>query len=50
MQQKNISFFLSQEAGISGNNIEKELQKPRPKDIYQIFTENIALPAIQWKR
>ena len=40
------SYFkisLSQEAGTSGNNVEKELQKPRPKlkkYRYQIITEN----------
>ena len=45
MQQKLFQFFLSQEAGVFGNNIEKELQKPRPKlekYIYSIFTENIS--------
>ena len=35
MYQKNyfnfFFFFLSQEAGTSGNNIEKEPQKPHPK-------------------
>ena len=28
MQQKLFQYFLSQEAGASGNNIEKEPQKP----------------------
>ena len=45
MQQKLFQiFFFSQEAGASGNNIEKESQKPRPKlkiFIFWIFTENI---------
>ena len=39
-----FKIFLSQEARASGNNIEKEPQKTRPKlkkYIYQIFTENI---------
>ena len=39
-----LKMFLSQEAGASGNNIEKEPQKPLPilkKYIYHIFTENI---------
>ena len=31
MQQKIFKIFSSQEAGASGNNIEKEPQKPRPK-------------------
>ena len=32
MQQKLFEkFFLAQEAGASGNNIEKESQKPHPK-------------------
>ena len=34
MQQKLISYFLSQEAGASENNIEKKPQKPRPILIY----------------
>ena len=31
MQQKLFQIFLSQEAGGSGNNIERKSQKPRPK-------------------
>ena len=31
MQQKSFQFFLPQESGALGNNIEKERQKPRPK-------------------
>ena len=31
MQQKLFQNFLPQEVGASGNNIEKESQKPRPK-------------------
>ena len=37
-------MFLSQEAGVFGNNIEKKPQKPRPKlkkYVYYIFTEDI---------
>ena len=37
-------LFLRQEAGAFGNNIEKELQKPRPKlkkYVYYIFIEII---------
>ena len=44
MQQKLVQFFLQQEAGAFGNNIEKEPQKPRPKlkkHVHYIFTENI---------
>ena len=44
VQQKLFQFFLPQEAGAFGNNIEKELQKRRPnlkKYVYYIFTENI---------
>ena len=44
MQQKLFQFFLLQGAGAFRNNIEKELQKPRPKlkkYIYYIFTEKI---------
>ena len=29
--KSHFKIFLSQEAGASGNNIEKEMQKPRPK-------------------
>ena len=40
-----FKFFLSQEAGASGKNIEKERQKPRPKlkniYMYKIFAEDI---------
>ena len=39
-----FEISLTQEAGASGNNIEKEPQKPHPKwkkYMYQIFTENI---------
>ena len=31
MQLKLVKIFLQQEAGAFGNNIGKELQKPRPK-------------------
>ena len=44
MQQKLFSFFLPQEAGAFGNNIEKEPQKPRPKlgkYSNHIVTENV---------
>ena len=44
MQQKLFQFFLPQEVGAFGNNIEKELQKRHPKLKkygYYIFTENI---------
>ena len=44
MLQKLFQSVLPQEAGASGNNIEKESQKPYPKlkiYILQIVTENI---------
>ena len=44
MQQRLNQFFLSQETGDFGNNIEKESQKQRPKlkkYIYYIFQESI---------
>ena len=44
MQLKLVQFFLPQEAGAFGNNIEKNPQKPRPKlkaIIYHIFTGHI---------
>ena len=43
MHQNLFQFFVSQKAETCGNNIEKELQKPRPKlkKIHQIFTKNI---------
>ena len=47
-----FNFFLSQEAGAFGNNIENEPQEPRPKlkkYVYYIFTEKIALPPVQCK-
>ena len=40
-----FSFFLPQEAGAFGNNIEKEPQKRRPKlkkYVYYTFTKNIS--------
>ena len=37
MQQKSFQFFLPQESGASGNNIEKESQKPRPKSKIHLF-------------
>ena len=39
-----FKFFLPQEAGAFGNNIEKKPQKPSPKlkkCVYYIFAENI---------
>ena len=47
-----LKIFLFQEAGASGNNIEKEPQKPRPKlKKYNIkYLQGIfALPSIQCK-
>ena len=44
--------LLEQEAGAFGNNMGKELQKPRPKlkNMYIIYLMRIfALSAIQWK-
>ena len=44
MLQKLVQFFLPEEAGAFGNNIEQEPQKPRPKFkkyVYYIFSENI---------
>ena len=44
MQQNLFQFFLPQETGAFGNNIEKEPQKPRPNLkiwVYYMFTENI---------
>ena len=41
MQEKLFQNFLPQEAGPTGNNIEKELQKPSiklNKHVYYIFT------------
>ena len=41
MQQKVVQTFLPQEPGALGNNIEKKLQKPRPKlkkYVYYILT------------
>ena len=53
MQQKLFQFFfLQQEAGAFGNNIEKEPQKPRLKlkNMYVIYLQRIfALPSIQCK-
>ena len=49
MQQILVQFFLPQEAGAFGNNIEKEPQKPRPKlkNMYTIYLLRIfALPAV----
>ena len=43
MHQNYFNFFLPQEAGAFGNNIEKESQKLHPKlkkYVYYIFTEN----------
>ena len=43
MQQKLFQNILPQETGSFGNNIEKELQNPRPilkKYVYYIFAEN----------
>ena len=54
-EQCSIIYFkisLSQEAGASGNNIEKEPQKPRTKlkNIYSKYLQGVsALPAIQGK-
>ena len=46
MQQKLFQFFLPQEAGVFGNDIEKERQKPRPKlKKYIIYLQN--LPYLQ---
>ena len=41
MQQKLFNFFLPQEAGAFGNNLEKEPQKPRPKlkNVYVIYLQ-----------
>ena len=44
MRQKLFQFFLPQEAGAFGNNVENGPQKPRlklQKYVYYIFTENI---------
>ena len=44
MQQKLVPIFLPQEAGAFGNDIERELQKVRPKlkkYVYYIFNEKI---------
>ena len=52
MQKKLFQFFLLQEAGAFGNNIEKEPQKPRPnlKNIYISYLQRtFALPAVQCK-
>ena len=52
MLQKLFQFFLPQEAGAFGNNIEKEPQKPRPKlkkYAYYLFTENICSSAVHCK-
>ena len=49
MQQKLFQFFLPQEAGAFGINIEKEPQKPRPqlKNMYIIYLQRIfALPEV----
>ena len=43
MQQKLFKFFLPQETGAFRNNIEKKLEKPRPKlknYVCYIFTGN----------
>ena len=53
MQQKSVQIFLQQEAGVFGNNVGSEPQKPRPKlkIMYIIYLLRIfALPAIQCKR
>ena len=45
MQQKIFQFFLPQEAGTFGNNLEKEPRKPHPKlkkYVYYIFSDNIS--------
>ena len=48
-----FKFFLPQEVGAFGNNIEKEPQKSRPNlknKMYIIYLQRIfALPAIPWK-
>ena len=52
MQQKSVQIFLQQEAGVFGNNVGSEPQKPRPKlkIMYIIYLLRIfALPAIQCK-
>ena len=41
MYQKVFQNVSSQEVGASGNNIEKETQKPHPNLKKYIFTENI---------
>ena len=53
MQQKLFHFFLSQEAGVFRNYIEKQSRKPRPKlqiYIYITYLQRIfALPAVERK-
>ena len=47
MQQKLFQIFLPQEAGAFANNIEKESQKPRRKNVYIMYLQRIfALPAV----
>ena len=41
IQQKLFQFILLQEAGASGNNIEKEPQRPMPKIEKDKYTGNI---------
>ena len=43
MQQKLVQFFLPQESGTFGHNIEKVVQKPRSKLKKYIFTDNIVV-------
>ena len=52
MEVQCSKFSLQQEAGAFGNDMGKELQKPRPKlkNMYIIYLQRIfALPAIQGK-
>ena len=53
MHKNSFQKFLSQEAGASGNNIEKEPQKSYPKLKKYIYIKYLqiifALPAIQCK-
>ena len=45
MQQKLFQYFLPQEAGVFGNNIERKLQKPHPKlkNMYVIYLHRITV-------
>ena len=52
MQQKLVQNFLQQETEAFGNDIEKELRKPRPKlkNMYIIYLRRIfTLPTTQCK-